>query len=146
MNVTPNLPEPSRAGGKYQPVVVHKAIAYVSGQLPRRNGELQFPGKVGRDLDVATARDAARLCAMQALAALDQELGGLARLERILRVTGYVACVEGFTDQARVIDAASEYLDEVLGARGAHARAAIGVFELPRGAAVEIEMMAAVRE
>lgn len=146
MNVTPFLPEPSRAGGKYRPVVVHKGIAYVSGQLPRLNGELQFPGKVGRDVDLVAAREAARLCAMQALAALDKELGGLARLERILRVTGYVACVEGFVDHALVIDAASEYLDEVLNARGSHARAAIGVFELPRGAAVEIEMMAAVRE
>lgn len=146
MNITPILPEASRAGGKYSPVVVHQGIAYVSGQLPRLNNQLQFPGKVGRDLDITTAREAARLCAMQALAALDRELGGLTRLVRLLRLTGYVACVEGFTDQPLVIDAASEYFDEMLGARGAHARAAIGVFELPRGAAVEIELMAAVRE
>lgn len=145
MNIAPILPEPSRAGGQYCPVVVYQGIAYVSGQLPRLNNELQFPGKVGRDIDLPTAREAARLCAMQALAALDWELGGLTRLVRVLKLTGYVASAEGFTDQALVMDAASEYLQQVLGSRGQHARAAVGVFELPRGAAVELELVAAVR-
>lgn len=146
MNIAPILPEPSRAGGQYCPVVVYQGIAYVSGQLPRLNNELQFPGKVGRDIDLPTAREAARLCAMQALAALDRELGGLTRLVRVLKLTGYVASADGFTDQALVMDAASEYLQQVLGSRGQHARAAVGVFELPRGAAVELELVAAVRQ
>lgn len=145
-NIAPILPEPSRAGGQYCPVVIYQGIAYVSGQLPRLNNELQFPGKVGRDIDLPTAREAARLCAMQALAALDHELGGLTRLVRVLKLTGYVASAEGFTDQPLVMDAASEYLLQVLGSRGQHARAAVGVFELPRGAAVELELVAAVRQ
>ncbi|MBC7942400.1 MAG: RidA family protein [Chitinophagaceae bacterium] len=146
MNVAPILPAPARVGGKYSPVVVHQGIAYVSGQLPRLNNELQFAGKAGREIDLPTAREAARLCAMQCLAALDKELGGLHRVVRLLKITGYVASAEGFTDQPLVIDAASEYFDEVLGLRGGHARAAIGVFELPRGASVEVELMSAVRE
>ena len=144
-DVIPILPEPSRPGGNYLPVVVHEGIAYVSGQLPRLNNELQFLGKVGGEIDLVTARQAARLCAMQCLAALDKELGGLARVVRLLKVTGYVASAAGFNQQPAVIDAASEYFNEVLGARGQHARAAVGVAELPRGAAVEIELMAAIR-
>ena len=70
---------------------------------------------------------------------------GLQRVERLLKVTGYVASAAGFVQQPAVIDAASEYFDEVLGARGGHARAAVGVAELPRGAAVEVELIAAVR-
>ncbi|MDB5846373.1 MAG: hypothetical protein JWP29_125 [Rhodoferax sp.] len=146
MNTEPILPQPSRAGGLYTPVVIHQGIAYVSGQLPRMNNELQFPGRVGADIDLATAREAARLCAMQALATLDRELGGLGRVIRLLKLTGYVACTEGFRQQPAVIDAASEYFNEVLGPRGAHARSAIGVFALPHGAAVEVEITVAVRE
>jgi len=145
-DIVPILPKPSQPGGSYSPVVVHNGIAYVSGQLPRLNGEVQFPGKVGSDIDLATAREAARLCAMQCLAALDKELGGLARVVRLLKVNGYVASTSGFIQQPAVIDAASEYFTEVLGLRGQHARAAVGVAELPRGAAVEIELMAAIRE
>ncbi|WP_254058803.1 RidA family protein, partial [Pseudomonas aeruginosa] len=78
-------------------------------------------------------------------AARRAEPGGLQRVERLLKVTGYVASAAGFVQQPAVIDAASEYFDEVLGARGGHARAAVGVAELPRGAAVEVELIAAVR-
>ncbi|WP_143485453.1 RidA family protein, partial [Pseudomonas aeruginosa] len=88
---------------------------------------------------------AARLCAARCLQALEEALGGLQRVERLLKVTGYVASAAGFVQQPAVIDAASEYFDEVLGARGGHARAAVGVAELPRGAAVEVELIAAVR-
>lgn len=144
--ISPVLPPPSGAGGKYFPVVVHEGLAFVSGQLPRLNGVVQLTGKLGRDLDLASGREAARLCAMQCLAALDQELGGLARLVRLLKVTGYVASAEGFTDQPLVIDSASEYFEEILASRGRHARAAIGVIELPRGASVEIDVVAAVRD
>lgn len=146
MNIQPILPQPSRAGGLYSPVVIHQGIAYVSGQLPRLNNQLQFAGRVGAGIDMSTAREAARLCAMQALAALDRELGGLGRLVRLLKLTGYIACTEGFTQQPLVLDAASEYFTEVLGTRGEHARSAIGVLALPHGAAVEVEIMAAVRE
>lgn len=144
-NQSTALPTASAAGGLYSPVVVHAGIAYVSGQLPRLNNELQFGGKVGRDVDLRSAREAARLCAHQCLSALEQALGSLDRVERLLKVTGYVACTEDFAQQPAVIDAASALFQERLGDRGAHARAAIGVFSLPRGACVEVELTAAVR-
>ncbi|WP_439653391.1 RidA family protein, partial [Pseudomonas aeruginosa] len=106
------------AGGAYQPVVLHAGIAYVSGQLPRQHGELRWTGKVGSELDLEQARQAARLCAARCLLALEEALGGLQRVERLLKVTGYVASAAGFVQQPAVIDAASEYFDEVLGARG----------------------------
>ncbi|HCI1785505.1 RidA family protein, partial [Pseudomonas aeruginosa] len=79
------------AGGAYQPVVLHAGIAYVSGQLPRQHGELRWTGKVGSELDLEQARQAARLCAARCLQALEEALGGLQRVERLLKVTGYVA-------------------------------------------------------
>lgn len=106
------------AGGAYQPVVLHAGIAYVSGQLPRQHGELRWTGKVGSELDLEQARQAARLCAARCLQALEEALGGLQRVERLLKVTGYVASAAGFVQQPAVIDAASEYFDEELGARG----------------------------
>lgn len=140
------LPAPSLPGGAYRPVVVHEGIAYVSGQLPRRDGVVRVTGLVGRDVDLEAARQAARLCAMQCLAALAQELGGLERVVRLLRVTGYVACLPDFVQQPAVIDAASEFFLEALGSRGEHARTAVSAAALPRGAAVEVELIAAVRE
>lgn len=134
------------AGGAYQPVVLHAGIAYVSGQLPRQHGELRWTGKVGSELDLEQARQAARLCAARCLQALEEALGGLQRVERLLKVTGYVASAAGFVQQPAVIDAASEYFDEVLGARGSHARAAVGVAELPRGAEHFAEPLLAVRD
>lgn len=138
------LPVPSAAGGLYSPVVVHAGIAYVSGQLPRLNNELQFAGRVGRDIDLSTAQAAAELCALQCLSALENALGSLDRVERLLKLTGYVACVESFTQQPAVIDAASAIFLKTLGERGAHARTTVGVAALPRGASVEVELMAAV--
>ena len=98
-------------------MVLHAGIAYVSGQLPRQHGELRWTGKVGSELDLEQARQAARLCAARCLLALEEALGGLQRVERLLKVTGYVASAAGFVQQPAVIDAASEYFDEVLGAR-----------------------------
>ncbi|MEF0780100.1 RidA family protein [Pseudomonas aeruginosa] len=131
--------------GAIQPVVHLAVIANVSGELQRQNGELRWTGNVGSELGLEQARQAARLCAARCLLALEEALGGLQRVERLLKVTGYVASAAGFVQQPAVIDAASEYFDEVLGARGGHARAAVGVAELPRGAAVEVELIAAVR-
>lgn len=144
-NTAKDLPAPSAVGGLYSAVVIHAGIAYVSGQLPRLNGELQFSGKVGRDIDLAGACEAAQLCALQCLATLEMALGNLDRVERLLKVTGYVVCDNDFTQQPAVIDAASALFQEKLGERGSHARSAVGVSSLPRGACVEVEIMAAVR-
>jgi enamine deaminase RidA (YjgF/YER057c/UK114 family) len=138
------LPAAATPAFQYVPVTIHEHLAFVSGQLPRK-GESFITGKVGGDVDMELAREAARLCILQALACLKEALGSLDRVERILKTTGFVASAPGFGQQPRVIDAASELLVQVFGEAGKHARSAIGVAELPRNAAVEIELIVAVR-
>jgi enamine deaminase RidA (YjgF/YER057c/UK114 family) len=135
---------PSKAGTKhlaYVPVTLHDGVAYVSGQLPKIDGEVRVFGKVGREVTLDAARKEARICVLQALACLKEALGDLSRLHRVLKVTGFVASAPGFNEQPKVIDAASELLAELLGESGRDARSAIGVAELPRDAAVEIEFV-----
>ena len=124
------------------PVVVHGGIAYVSGQLPRRDGTLAHTGRVGAEVDVETARNAAGLCAQGCLDALANTPG--VRLDRVLKLTGFVASAPDFTGQGAVIDGASEVMLHSLGDSGRHARSAIGVAALPHGASVEVELVAAV--
>ncbi len=138
------LPVAATPAFQYVPVTIHERLAFVSGQLPRQ-GEIIVTGKVGADVDLEQARDAARLCIVQGLACLKQVLGSLDRVERILKVTGFVASAPGFNQQPKVIDAASELLVRLFGEAGRHARSAIGVAELPRNAAVEIELIVALR-
>ncbi|RQS71979.1 RidA family protein [Burkholderia sp. Bp8963] len=140
-----SLPAPFTPTGRYRAVVVQGGFAFVSGQLPRVDGELRYRGTVGVDLRIEEARDAARLCAANCLAVLDRELGGLHRLIRVVRVTGYVACHASFFDHADVIDAASDYLVGALGEAGAHSRTSIGVVSLPRHAPVELDLIAAIQ-
>ncbi|MFO1318319.1 MAG: RidA family protein [Burkholderiales bacterium] len=139
------LPEPKVPNFQYVPVVVHQSVAYVSGQLPWDDGRLPFVGHVGRDVDVEAARRCARLCVVQALAGLKGVLGSLEQIDRILKVTGFVASAPDFHDQPKVVDAASQLLVDLLGEAGRHARSAIGVASLPRQAPVEIEFIVAVR-
>lgn len=139
-----NLPKTNAPGGDYVPVVVQGGIAYVSGQLPRRGDELLFKGKVGVDVDLVTAQRAAA-CAELCLAALAEAVGGLDRVEQILRITGYVASAPGFVQQSQVMNGASEVFVAHLGSRGRHARTSVGVAELPRGAPVEIDIIASIR-
>ena len=129
---------------QYVPVTVHERLAFVSGQLPRKGEEI-VTGKVGSDVDLERAQEAARLCIIQGLACLRQYLGSLDRVERILKLTGFVASASGFNQQPKVIDAASELLGKVFGENGRHARSAVGVAELPRNASVEIEMIVSLK-
>ena len=138
------LPAAATPAFQYVPVTIHERLAFVSGQLPRQ-GESLVTGKVGGDVDLEQAREAARLCILQGLACLIPVLGSLDRVEKILKVTGFVASAPGFNQQPKVIDAASELLVQVFGEAGRHARSAIGVGELPRNACVEIEMIVALR-
>jgi len=125
-------------------VVVHNGVARTSGQLPRIDGVITCIGVVGDTVSVDDAREAAAVCALNALSVLQAELGSLDRIERILSVTGYVASAPGFAEQPAVIDGASRVLVDIFGERGRHARSAVGVAALPRGGAVEIEVTAAV--
>ena len=139
--VLPQAPVPAF---QYVPVTVHERLAFVSGQLPR-NGDEIVTGKVGAETGLERAQEAARLCIVQALACLRQNLGSLDRIERVLKVTGFVASAASFNQQPKVIDAASELLVKVFGENGRHARSAVGVAELPRNASVEIELIVSLK-
>lgn len=139
------FPKTNAPGGNYVAVTIHGGLAYVSGQLPRQGDELLFKGKCGAEIDVATGQQAAALCADLCIATLAEAVGGLDRIERILRLTGYVASANGFVQQPLVMNGASDRFVERLGERGRHARTSIGVAELPRGAPIEIDLVAVVR-
>lgn len=139
------LPAPATPRFAYLPVVVDHGTAYVSGQLPWvSEGVLAAVGKVGETIDVETAQQAARLCVLQGLAALEAAVGNLGRVRRVLKVTGFVASAPTFSGQPAVIDAASTLLIDLFGDAGRHARSAIGVAVLPRDVPVEIEFIFAV--
>ncbi|WP_396916337.1 RidA family protein [Mycolicibacterium sp.] len=125
------------------PIVEHDGIAYLSGQLPRLDGELVHRGRVGDTVDVDCARLAASLAAKACVDVLRAGLGD--RFARLLKITGFVASAPDFTEQGKVLDAASQVFTETMGAAGEHARSAIGVAQLPHGACVEIEVIAAVK-
>lgn len=135
----------NKPGGNYLPVIIHGGLAYVSGQLPRRGEDLLHAGKVGADVDLAAAQEAAALCADLCLAAVNHATGGEDRIVQVLQIVGYVASAPGFTQQSQVMNGASDRLIARLGERGRHARTSVGVAELPRGAPVELNMIAAVR-
>lgn len=127
-------------GALYRPVVIQGSTAYVSGAVPFDGpGNLQWRGQVGTELTLEEAQKAAALCAANVLRVLRQELGGLDRIQRMLRVGGYVTSAPTFTDHHLVINGASELFVSVLGEAGHHARTAIGVAQLPLGSAVEVD-------
>ncbi|MGV9616548.1 RidA family protein [Nocardia xishanensis] len=128
----------------YIPAVRTGSLVYTSGQLPFVNGELFATGKVGAEVSIEAATEAARLCALNALAAV-HDLVGLDEVVRIVKVVGFVASAPGFTDQPLVINGASEFLGEVFGDAGVHARSAVGASELPKNTPVEVELIAEVR-
>lgn len=138
------LPQPPQALASYVPVVVSGGFAFVAGQVPLAEGKLLWSGKLGAEVDVETGAEAARRCALQVLSALRAELGSLDRVKRIVKVTVWVASAEGFTDQPKVANGASDLLTEVFGEAGKHARAAVGAPELPLGAPVEVDLIAEV--
>ncbi|MGE3923675.1 MAG: RidA family protein [Lautropia sp.] len=140
------LPSPASPAGNYVPYVVVGALVYVAGQVPRRDGRIAIAGKVGRDLDIAQGQEAARICALNALAQLDAACGGdIERVVRCIRVTGYVNSTPEFADHPAVVNGASDLLVQVLGERGRHARTAVGVAALPGNSACEVETLFEIR-
>jgi enamine deaminase RidA (YjgF/YER057c/UK114 family) len=138
------LPPVAAPVASYVPAVRAGSLVFTSGQLPFVDGGLRRTGKVGGSVDAEAAAADAKVCALNALAAID-ELVGLDSVVRVVRVVGYVASAEGFTGQPRVINGASELLGKIFGDAGQHARSAVGVAELPLGAPVEIELTVEVR-
>jgi enamine deaminase RidA (YjgF/YER057c/UK114 family) len=135
------LPATPAPAGAYVPATRTGNLVFTAGQLPLEAGELLFRGKVGDAVGVDEAREAARLCAMNALAAASTQTGGVGGISRIIKVTGFVASAPGFNEQPKVINGASEFLGEVFGDAGLHARSAVGVAELPMDAPVEVELV-----
>ncbi|MFI9381145.1 RidA family protein [Kutzneria sp. NPDC052558] len=134
------LPAVAAPVAAYVPAARTGSLVYTSGQLPFVAGALPATGKVGGQIGADEAKDYARTCALNALAAVDA-LVGLDSITRIVKVVGFVASAEGFTGQPAVINGASEFLGEVFGEAGQHARSAVGVAELPLGAPVEVELI-----
>jgi enamine deaminase RidA (YjgF/YER057c/UK114 family) len=138
------LPPVAAPVASYVPAVRSGQLVFTSGQLPFVDGGLRRTGKVGGSVDPEDAAADAKLCALNALAAVD-DLVGLDQVARVVRVVGYVASAEGFSGQPRVVNGASELLGKVFGEAGRHARSAVGVAELPLGAPVEIELTVELR-
>ena len=135
------LPPPPMPQGSYVSALRTGNLIFISGQLPMRDGRLQFKGKLGRDLDIGQGQEAARLCFLNVLAALAFTGIPLDQVARVVRLGGFVQCVEGFADQPKVLNGASDLCRDLFGEKGAHVRAAVGVHALPLDAAVELEAL-----
>jgi enamine deaminase RidA (YjgF/YER057c/UK114 family) len=138
------LPPAPAPVASYVPVAVAGDLAFVAGQVPIEDGQVTLTGRLGDEVGIEQGQAAARRCALQAVSALRDALGSLDRVAQIPQVTIYVASVPGFTDQPKVANGASDVLVEIFGEAGKHARAAVGVVELPLGAPVEVQVTARV--
>ena len=139
------LPMMAAPGGNYVPYVRWGDLLFLSGVISSRDGQI-ITGTVGADKTVDEGYEAARTCALLHLATIKEALGSLEKLERIISLNGYVNSIPGFSESPRVINGASDLLAKVLGDRGLHARAAIGVSGLPKNALVEIQMVVGVKK
>lgn len=134
-----------KIGGNYVPYVVNGGEVYVSGQIPRVGDTVVVTGRAGAEVPLAQAQLAAKICAMRALALLRQAVGGdLARVKKVLRISVFIQCTQDFTQQSEVSDGASEVLYAALGDSGVHTRTSVGVYQLPKNATVELDLVAAV--
>jgi len=133
-----NLPIPPSPAGSYIPVVKSGNLLYVSGQIPMEDGKVVFTGKVS-DTNIETAQKSARICAINILAQLKKELGDLEKISKIVRISGFVNSVPEFTQQPKVINAASDLFYEIFGECGKHSRIAVGVSSLPLNSMTEID-------
>lgn len=134
------LPDAPAPAANYVPYVVAGNMVYVSGQLPLVDGKLSVTGHVGKNVSTEEAAGQARLCAINLLAQLKAACGGdLSRVKQVVKLGGFVACTDDFTDQPEVINGASDLMVDVFGDAGRHARFAVGSNTLPRGTCVEVE-------
>ncbi len=136
------LPDPAKPAGIYQPVVFAGNLAFLSGQLGRVDGAL-ITGKVGKDIDLKRAQEAARGAGLHVLSLIQHQIGWQ-KFKRIVKLSGFVQADPAFTDISAVINGASEVLAQVLGDAGSHARTSVGVASLPQNAAIEIDVIVEV--
>lgn len=140
------LPPAPEAVGFYVPVLRFGSLVVTSGQLPFIGKDIPFKGKVGADVHESEAMNAARTCALNALAQIKKSIGSLERIRQIVRVEGYVLSAPGFTNQPHIINGASELLAESFGEAGRHTRIALGVSEMPLNATVQLAIWAEVAD
>ncbi|HZU11729.1 MAG TPA: RidA family protein [Chloroflexota bacterium] len=138
------LPQVANPVASYVPAVQTGNLVFCSGQLPTTGGKLARRGKVGEDVTEDDAYNDAQTAALNALAAIKSVIGNLDRIRRVVRVTGYVNSGEAFTNQPVVVDGASDFFLKVFGDKGQHSRVAIGVYQLPLNAPVEIDVVVEV--
>jgi enamine deaminase RidA (YjgF/YER057c/UK114 family) len=136
------LPPPPKPMATYVPAVKAGDLLFLSGVLPSRDGQLVVTGKLGDSLSVEQGMEAARVAILNALAIIRSETGSLDRVKHIVKMVGHIASAPGFVEQPQVLNGASDLLIAVFGDAGRHARVAVGAAELPRGAPVEIELIA----
>ncbi len=139
------LTDPASAEGAYLPCVRTGNLLFISGQLPKIGPQLAFKGKLGKEMNLDNGQRAAKQALANALSVAKWELGSLDRVKRVVRLTGYINSAPGFTDQVKVMDAASELLGEIFGEVGKHSRVTVGVSELPLSATVEIDLILEVK-
>src|SRR5471032_614887 len=132
-------------GGHYAPLIRHDDELYVSGLVPRMNGKIQYPGRVGQELSLSDAQAAASISAMRGLALIVDAIGSLDKIKTLIRVTVYVKSTADFVDLSEVANGASDVFSHVLGDAGKHTRTTIGVYQLPKNAAIEVDMIVALR-
>ncbi len=133
-----------RAGANYEAAVEYDGEIYVSGQIPRVRGVIMVTGRVGQETTLEEGRRAARISVLRALSVMRQTLGSLDRVRKILRMTVYVQSAADFTQQSEVADAASDILYAIFSPDGGHTRTSVGIYQLPKNAAVELDMIAAI--
>jgi len=134
----PNAPKPA---GSYVPVVLTGKLAFVSGQIPIKDGQVVYQGKVGDTQSIGDAQEAAKLCVINGLAQIEAYCGTLDNLEKIIKISGFVNSTKDFTEHPKVINAASDLLMKIFDEKGRHSRIAIGVSSLPLNATIEIDMV-----
>jgi len=141
-----SLPTAPKPAGSYVPVVVSGKLAFVSGQIPIKDGQVIYQGKVGIEQSIEQAQKAAKLCIINGLAQINTYFGTLDNLENIIKISGFVNSAQDFTEHPKVINAASDFLVEIFGEEGRHSRIAIGVSSLPLNATVEIDMLVEISD
>ena len=135
------LPPPPKPVATYIPVVQAGDLLFLSGMIPLRDGKVIMEGKLGQDVSVEQGYEAARICLLNALAVIREQVGTLDRVKQIVKLVGYVASAEGFVQQPAVINGASDLLVKIFGDAGRHARVAVGAAALPLNGPVEIELV-----
>jgi enamine deaminase RidA (YjgF/YER057c/UK114 family) len=139
------LPTPPTPAGSYVPAVRTGNLLYISGQIPMEDGKVVFTGKVS-DENLETAQKSARMCAINLLAQIKRELGDLDKVSKIVRLSGFVNSVPGFSQHPKVINSASDLFFEIFGEKGKHSRIAVGVASLPLDSMTEIDAIVEVSE